>query len=79
MTMQSYSLHIFSNGEVAPISDWTGGETDVEIHIEVPETEEHRKAAGRKFFDTWNGLLEGMPDMTAKEIRAERLERKYGQ
>ena len=36
-------------------------------------------AAGRKFFDTWDGLLEGMPDMTAKEIRAERLERKYGQ
>ena len=42
-------------------------------------TEEQRKAAGRKFFETWDGLLEGMPDMTAKEIRAERLERKYGQ
>jgi len=40
---------------------------------------EQRKAAGREFFDTWDGLLEGMPDMTAKEIRAERLERKYGQ
>ena len=43
------------------------------------QTEEQRKAAGQKFFDTWDGLLEGMPDMTAKEIRAERLERKYGQ
>jgi len=43
------------------------------------QTEEQRKAAGRKFFDTWDGLLEGMPDMTAKEIRAERLEKKYGQ
>jgi len=43
------------------------------------QTEEQRKEAGRKFFETWNGLLEGMPDMTAKEIRAERLEKRYGQ
>jgi len=43
------------------------------------QTEEQRKAAGRKFFETWDGLLEGMPDMTAKDIRAERLEKKYGQ
>ena len=43
------------------------------------QSEEQRKAAGRKFFEKWDGLLEGAPDMTAKEIRAERLERKYGQ
>jgi hypothetical protein len=43
------------------------------------QTEEQRKATGKKFFDTWDGLLEGMPEMTAKEIRAERLEKKYGQ
>jgi len=43
------------------------------------QTEEERKAAGRKFFDSWNGALKGARDMTAKEIRAERLERKYGQ
>ena len=46
---------------------------------EQEQSEERQKAAGQKFFDTWDGLLEGMPDMTAKEIRAERLERKYGQ
>jgi len=44
----------------------------------LSETEEQRRAAGQKFFDTWNGLLEGMPDMTMKEIRAERLERRHG-
>ncbi len=43
------------------------------------QTEEQRKAAGRKFFETWDGLLEGMADRTMKEIRAERLEKKYGQ
>ncbi len=43
------------------------------------QTEEQRKEAGRKFFETWDGLLEGMPDRTMKEIRAERLEKKYGQ
>ena len=43
------------------------------------QTEEERRAAGRKFFDSWNGALKGARDMTAKEIRAERLERKYGQ
>jgi len=44
----------------------------------LSDTEEQRRAAGQKFFDTWNGLLEGMPDMTMKEIRAERLERRHG-
>jgi hypothetical protein len=42
------------------------------------KTPEQKKAAAQKFFDTWNGALEGMPDMTMKEIRMERLEKKYG-
>ena len=79
MTLLSYPVHISANGEVTPIPDWTGGETKAKIYVELPTAEEQSKTAGRKFFDTWDGLLEGMPDMTAKEIRAERLERKYGQ
>jgi len=79
MTMLSYPVRISANGEITPIPDWTGGETEAKIYVELSESVEIRKAAGQKFFDTWNGLLEGMPDMTAKEIRAERLERKYGQ
>jgi hypothetical protein len=78
MTMLNYPVHISAGGEVTPIPNWTGGATEAKIYVEQLETIEQRKAAGQKFFDTWNGLLEGMPDMTAKEIRAERLERKYG-
>jgi hypothetical protein len=79
MTTLSYPVRISASGEVTPIPNWIGGETEAKIYVELTETMEARKAAGQKFFDTWNGLLEGMPDMTAKEIRAERLERKYGQ
>jgi len=79
MTILSYPVRISATGEVTPIPNWVGGEIDAKIYVEQPETEKQRKAAGQKFFDTWNGLLEGMPDMTAKEIRAERLEKKYGQ
>ena len=42
-------------------------------------TPEERRAAVEKFMKTWEGCLEGVPHMTAKEIRAERLEKKYGQ
>jgi hypothetical protein len=42
------------------------------------KTSEERRVAAQKFYDTWNGALESMPDMTAKEIHAERLEEKYG-
>ena len=41
-------------------------------------TPEERRIAIEKFMETWAGCLEGMPHMTAKEIRAERLEKKYG-
>ena len=39
---------------------------------------EERRAAAEKFMKTWKGCLKGVPHMTAKEIRAERLETKYG-
>ena len=42
------------------------------------QTEEERKVAAKKFIESWDGLLKDAPNMTAKEIRAERLERKYG-
>ena len=41
-------------------------------------TPEERKAAVEKFMKAWKGCLKGVPPMTAKEIRAERLEKKYG-
>jgi len=46
--------------------------------VYTEQTEEERKAAAKKFFDSWDGLLKDAPNMTAEEIRAERLERKYG-
>ena len=39
---------------------------------------EERRAAVEKFMKEWKGCLKGVPHMTAKEIRAERLEKKYG-
>jgi hypothetical protein len=42
------------------------------------QTAEERKAAGRIFIESWRGALKGAPDMTAKEIRAERLKTRYG-
>jgi len=41
-------------------------------------TPEERRAAAERFMKAWEGCLEGVPHMTAKEIRAERLEKKYG-
>ena len=63
-----------------------GGAADEEVERKAQlladhaeQTLEERKAAGRRFIESWRGALKGAPDMTAKEIRAERLERKYGQ
>ena len=42
------------------------------------QTPEERQAAYEDFMTSWKGCLKGAPHMTAKEIRAERLERKYG-
>jgi len=39
---------------------------------------EERAAAAARFIEKWGGALEGARDMTMKEIRAERLESKYG-
>jgi len=43
------------------------------------EAMKRRSAAARELLDKYGGIIKGAPDMTAKEIRAERLERKYGQ
>jgi len=45
----------------------------------VKRTPEERRIAIEKFMETWAGCLEGMPPMTAKEIRAERIKKKYGE
>jgi hypothetical protein len=86
MTTLQYNIQTGANGSIViPTTPFPFGK-EVEVVLRMPKeerqsepTEEQRKAAGKKFFDTWDGLLEGMPEMTAKEIRAERLERKYGQ
>ena len=86
MTTIQFNIQTGTNGSIViPTTPFPFGK-EIEVVLRMPEeekhsgqTEEQRKTAGKKFFDTWDGLLEGMPDMTAKEIRAERLERKYGQ
>jgi len=86
MTTLQYNILTGANGSIViPTTPFPFGK-EVEVVLRMPKeerhskpTEEQRKAAGKQFFETWDGLLEGMPDMTAKEIRAERLERKYGQ
>ena len=42
-------------------------------------TPEEWQVAVDDFMTSWKGCLKGVPHMTAKEIRAERLEQKYGQ
>ena len=44
----------------------------------MDRTPEEREAAFNDFMTAWKGCLKGVPHMTAKEIRAERLEKKYG-
>ena len=61
-----------------------------EVIISVDESRHHavedgfdnqkeRQSAFEDFMTSWKGCLKGVPHMTAKEIRAERLEKKYGQ
>jgi len=45
----------------------------------MDRTPEERRAAAEKFLKAWKGCLKGVPHMTTKEIRAKRLEKKYGQ
>ena len=83
MTILTYPVHVSASGEITPIPGWTGGETDAKIYVEQPETVKHRtteerQAAIGEFMEAWRGCMKGVPHMTAKEIRAERLERKYG-
>ena len=42
------------------------------------QSPEEWQAAIDDFMTSWKGCLKGVPHMTAKEIRAERLEKKYG-
>ena len=44
----------------------------------MDQTPEEWQAAVDDFVTSWKGCLKGVPHMTAKEIRAERLEKKYG-
>ena len=71
--------HISTDGRVTvpPIPDWPGGEANTPVYVRLPVTEKERKAA-EDFMTSWDGCLKGVPHMTAKEIRAERLEKKYG-
>jgi len=43
------------------------------------QTSEEWQVAVNDFLTSWKGCLKDVPHMTAKEIRAERLEKKYGQ
>ena len=43
------------------------------------QTPEEWQTAVDDFMSSWKDCLKGVPHMTAKEIRAERLEKKYGQ
>ena len=45
----------------------------------MDRTPEEWQTAIDDFMTSWKGCLKGVPHMTAKEIRAERLEKKYGQ
>jgi len=44
----------------------------------MDRTPEERRVAVEEFMKAWKGCLKGVPHTTAKEIRAERLEKKYG-
>ena len=80
MPILQYETRVSPDGHITvpPIPEYRDCNVVVSV-LEKEKTGEQRKAAGQKFFETWDGLLEDMPDMTAKEIRAERLERKHGQ
>ena len=62
MTILSYPVHISANGEVTPIPDWTGGETDAKIHVMLPETEEQRKAAAERNRQTEEQVQQDIPN-----------------
>ena len=55
-----------------------GANVTVKVDVYVEPTREERAAAAKRFVEKWGGALEGARDMTMKEIRAERLESKYG-
>ena len=88
MTMLQYNVQVGANGSIViPATPFAFGE-EVEVVLRVPnpaeilpkdKTAEERRAAFDDFMTSWKGCMKGVSHMTAKEIRAERLEKKYGQ
>ncbi len=75
MTTQQFRVHISADGVIDPIPNWTGGEMEVLVMPNLQEpTMTQRKEAGRRFFETWDGVLANSPEMTVDEIRTECLE-----
>jgi hypothetical protein len=93
MTMLRYNIHVGENGSILiPTTPFAAGD-EIEVvlrgvneEIEKMKPEQRmtskiseREAAFDDFMTSWKGCLKGVPHMTAREIRAERLEKKYGQ
>ncbi len=85
MTRFHFQAHIASDGTLTlpPIPGWTGGETEAEIVVLVPRSsapEEERKKAPHEFFEGANRLKDtpSRELISKKQIRAARLEEKYG-
>jgi len=63
-----------------PLTDEEADQVRFDALPKIAErTPEERQAVFDDFMASWKGCLKGVPHMSAKEIRAERLERKYGQ
>jgi hypothetical protein len=84
MTMIRYNIQAGANGAILiPATPFAVG---MEIEVALIEKNgkykeknpKEREAAFDEFMVSWKGCLKGVPHMTAKEIRAERLEKKYG-
>ena len=56
-----------------------GANVTVKVDVYVEPTDAELAEGARRFAEKWKGALKGARDMTMKEIRAERLESKYGQ
>ncbi len=64
MTIQQFRIHISANGEVAPIPNWTGGET--EMVVTLPQAHNVSEPPQNNIF------------CTESQIRLNRLEDRYG-
>jgi len=69
MTILTYPVHVFANGEVTPIPDWTGGETEAKVYVEQSEKDE----GTFRISDLWGVGAEIWQDESVNEyIRKER-------